>query len=54
MKKKWIIIGLIIIISITAFFIWNKFFKASDESLADQNINININPQSVMKVEGGT
>ena len=52
MKKKWIIIGLIII-SITAIFIWNRFFKASDESLVDQNINININPQSVMTVEKG-
>jgi len=52
MKRKWLIIGLIII-SITAIFIWNRFFKENDEDLADKNINMNINPQSVMTVERG-
>ncbi len=54
MKKKWLIIGLIIIL-IAAIFIWNRFFKGSDEELADQNINMNIdiNPRLVMTVERG-
>ncbi|MBU4227015.1 efflux RND transporter periplasmic adaptor subunit [bacterium] len=52
MKKKWLIVGLIII-SIAAIFIWYRFFKVSDEGLADQNININITPQMVTSVERG-
>jgi len=52
MKKKWLIVGLIII-SIAAIFIWYRFFKVSDEGLADQNINIDINPGLVTSVERG-
>jgi multidrug efflux pump subunit AcrA (membrane-fusion protein) len=47
-----LIIGVIIIL-IAAIFIWYRFFKVSDEGLADQNINININPGLVTSVERG-
>jgi multidrug efflux pump subunit AcrA (membrane-fusion protein) len=53
MKKKWLIVGVIIIL-IATFLVWNRFFKAnSDKELTDQNINITINPQTVMTLEKG-
>jgi len=54
MKKKWIIIGAIIVIVIIAPFIWSRFLnKADEEELTEQNINIDINPTMVMTVERG-
>lgn len=53
MKKKWLMVGVIIIL-IATFLVWNRFFKAnSDKELTDQNINITINPQTVMTLEKG-
>lgn len=54
MKKKWIIIGAIIVIVIIAPFLWSRFLnKANEEELAEQDINIDINPTLVMTVERG-
>jgi len=54
MKKKWIIIGAIIVIVIIAPFIWSRFLnKANKEELTEQDINIDINPTLVMTVERG-
>jgi multidrug efflux pump subunit AcrA (membrane-fusion protein) len=53
MKKKWLI-AVVIIILIATFLVWNRFFKAnSDKGLTDQNINITINPQTVMTLKKG-
>jgi multidrug efflux pump subunit AcrA (membrane-fusion protein) len=53
MKKKWLIVGVIIIL-ITTFLVWNRFFKVnSDKGLTDQDINITINPQTVMTLKKG-
>ncbi len=54
MKKKWIIIGAIMVVIIIAPFIWSRFLnKADEEELTEQNINIDINPTLVMTVERG-
>lgn len=54
MKKKWLIIGVIIILMIIAFFVGNRFLnKASEEELTEQNININITSQMITSVERG-
>lgn len=53
MKRKWLIVGVIILV-IAIFLIRNGFFKAnSDKGLTDQNINITINPQTVMTLKKG-
>jgi multidrug efflux pump subunit AcrA (membrane-fusion protein) len=53
MKKKWLIVGVIILV-VAIFLIRNGFFKAnSDKGSTDQNINITINPQTVMTLKKG-
>ena len=53
MKKKWLMVGVIIIL-IATFLVWNRFFKAnSDQGSADQNMNITINSQTVMTLKKG-
>jgi len=52
MKKKWLIIGVIIIVVIIALFVGSRFLnKADEEELTEQNINIS--PQMVTSVERG-
>lgn len=52
MKKKWLIIGVLIIVVIIALFVGSRFLnKTSDEELTDQNIKIA--PQMVTSVERG-
>jgi multidrug efflux pump subunit AcrA (membrane-fusion protein) len=52
MKKKWLIIGIIIIVVIIALFIGGRFLnKTSEEELTEQNIKIT--PQMVTSVERG-
>lgn len=52
MKKKWLIIGVIIIVIIIALFVGSRFLnKADEEELTEQNINIS--PQMVTSVERG-
>jgi len=52
MKKKWLIIGIIIILVIIAFFVVNRFLNKTDkEELTEQNIKIT--PQMVTSVERG-
>ena len=52
MKKKWLIIGVIIIVVIIALFIGSRFLnKTSEEELTEQNIKIT--PQMVTSVERG-
>jgi len=52
MKKKWLIVGVIIIVVIIALFIGSRFLnKKSDEELTEQNIKIT--PQMVTSVERG-
>jgi HlyD family secretion protein len=52
MKKKWLIIGVIIIVVIIALFVGSKFLnKADEEELTEQNIKIT--PQMVTSVERG-
>ena len=52
MKKKWLIVGVIIIVVIIALFIGSRFLnKTSDEELTEQNIKIT--PQMVTSVERG-
>lgn len=52
MKKKWLIIGVLIIVVIIALFVGSRFLnKTSDEGLTDQNIKIT--PQMVTSVERG-
>ncbi len=54
MKKKWLIIGVLIIVIIIALFVGSRFLnKTSEEELTEQNININITPQMVTSVEQG-
>jgi len=52
MKKKWLIIGVIIIVVIIAFFIRSRFLnKTNEEELTEQSIKIT--PQMVTSVERG-
>jgi len=52
MKKKWLIVGVIIIVVIIALFIRGRFLnKTSEEELTEQNIKIT--PQMVTSVERG-
>lgn len=52
MKKKWLIIGVLIIVVIIALFVGSRFLnKTSEEGLTDQNIKIA--PQMVTSVERG-
>ncbi|HDP36571.1 MAG TPA: efflux RND transporter periplasmic adaptor subunit [Candidatus Atribacteria bacterium] len=52
MKKKWLIIGIIIIVIIIALFIGSRFLnKTNEEELTEQNIKIT--PQMVTSVERG-
>ncbi len=52
MKKKWLIIGVIIILVIIALFVGSRFLnRASEEELTEQNIKIS--PQMVTSVERG-
>jgi len=52
MKKKWLIIGIIIIIVIIALFIGGRFLnKTDEEELTEQNIKIT--PQMITSVERG-
>jgi len=52
MKKKWLIIGVIIIVVIIAFFAGSRFLnKTSEEELTEQNIKIT--PQMITSVERG-
>ena len=52
MKKKWLIVGVIIIVVIIALFIGSRFLnKTSEEELTEQNIKIT--PQMVTSVERG-
>lgn len=52
MKKKWLIIGVIIIVVIIALFIGSRFLnKTSEEELTEQNIKIT--PQMITSVERG-
>ena len=52
MKKKWLIIGVIIIVVIIAFFVRSRFLnKTNEEELTQQNIKIT--PQMVASVERG-
>jgi len=54
MKKRWLIIGVIIIVIIIALFIGGRFLnRASKEELTEQNTNIKITPQMVTSVERG-
>ena len=54
MKKRWLIIGVIIIVIIIALFIGGRFLnRASEEELTVQNTNIKITPQMVTSVERG-
>lgn len=54
MKKKWLIIGTIIILAIIALFVGSKFLnKTSEEELTEQNVKIDITPQMVTSVERG-
>ena len=54
MKKRWLIIGVIIIVIIIALFIGSRFLnKTSEEELTEQNTNIKITPQMVTSVERG-
>jgi len=55
MKKKWLIIGIIIIVVIIGLFGLKRFLdkKNNTEGLDEQNIKINIEPQMVMTVERG-
>ncbi|MCK4240223.1 MAG: efflux RND transporter periplasmic adaptor subunit [Candidatus Atribacteria bacterium] len=54
MKKKWLIVG-VIIIAVASIFIWNRFLKVSDEGLTNRNIDMDIDiiPGLVMTVERG-
>jgi HlyD family secretion protein len=52
MKKKWLIVGIIIILVVIALFIGGRFLnKTSEEELTEQNIKIT--PQMVTSVERG-
>ena len=52
MKKKWLIIGIIIIVVIIALFVGSRFLnKTDEEELTEQNIKIT--PQMVTSVERG-
>ena len=52
MKKKWLIIGVIIILVITALFVGSRFLnKTSEEELTEQKIKIT--PQMITSVERG-
>lgn len=51
-KNKWILCG-IIILSITAFLIWNNFFKKNDVGLTSQIINIKVESHVVMAAKRG-
>ncbi len=52
MNKKWLIIGVIIIVVIIAFFVGSRFLnKTSEEELTEQNIKIT--PQMITSVERG-
>jgi len=52
MKKKWIIIGVIIVIVIIAPFIWSKFLnRTNGEELAEKNITID--PKMITSVKRG-
>jgi len=52
MKKKWLIIGVIIILVIIALFVGNRFLnRASEEELTEQKIKIT--PQMITSVERG-
>jgi len=52
MKKKWLIIGVIIILVIIALFVGSRFLnKTNEEELTEQNIKIT--PQMVSSVERG-
>jgi len=54
MKKKWIIIGVIIVLAIIAFFVVSKFLNRADEGeLTEENVNIEITPQMITYVERG-
>jgi len=54
MKKRWLIIGVIIIVIIIALFIGSRFLnKTSEEELTEQNTNIKITPQMVTSVKRG-
>jgi len=52
MKKKWLIVGIIIIVVIIAIFVGSRFSnKTSEEELTEQNIKIT--PQMITSVERG-
>jgi len=52
MKKKWLIVGVIIIVVIIALFIGSRFLnKTDEEELTEQNIKIT--PQMITSVERG-
>jgi len=52
MKKKWLIVGVIIIVIIIALFVGSKFLnRASEEELTEQKIKIT--PQMITSVERG-
>lgn len=52
MKKKWLIVGVIIIVVIITFFVRGRFLnKTSEEELTEQNIKIT--PQMITSVERG-
>jgi len=54
MKKKWLIIGVIIILVIIALFVGSKFLNKTDEGeLTEKNVNINITPKMITSVERG-
>ena len=54
MKKKWLIIGAIIILVIIALFVGSRFLnRASEEEVTEQNININITPKMITSVKRG-
>ncbi|GAJ06852.1 unnamed protein product, partial [marine sediment metagenome] len=52
MKKRWLVVGVIIILVIIALFVGSRFLnRASEEELTEQNINIT--PQMITSVERG-
>jgi len=54
MKKKWLIVGVIIIIIIIALFIGSRFLNKADEGeLTEKSVDINITPQMITSVERG-
>ena len=54
MKKKWLIVGVIIIVVIIALFVGSRFFnKVDEEELSEKNVDIDITPQMVTSIERG-